>query len=1072
MNRTIRTSLSVIVSACVLAASSVASSRLNDWENEQVIGRAKLPARATSYSYNSVEDARSYDRSKAAMLSLDGEWKFHFAERIDDKAENFWQADADVSAWDDISVPSNWEMKGYGIPIYTNSVYPFPVKLPKIDTDNPVGTYVREFDLPKKWDGKRIILHFGGVSSAMTVWVNGEEVGYSQGSRLPAEFDVTEYVKAGKNRLAVQVIRWSDGSYLEDQDHWRMSGIHREVLVLAEPEISLSDFHVRTVFDRSLLDAKLQIRPEITVLNDANFKGWNLEAQLFAPDGGSIFEEPLSIDLKSIVKEQYPQRDNVPFALMEGEVKMPMKWSAEKPHLYTLVLSLKDKKGKLVEARSERVGFRKVELVKDGPLLINGEEVKLVGVNRHDHSATNGKAVTREEILEDVKLIKQLNFNSVRTSHYPNDPYFYELCDEYGLYVMDEANVESHGVKGQLANMPEWTYSILERVVRMIERDKNHPSIISWSFGNESGTGPGFAAAAGWTKDFDPTRFIHYEGAQGDPNHPAYVAPALKKNMVESINGLEAFATMANPTDPAFVDVISRMYPRLDDFEDLARSPYIDRPILTCEYAHSMGNSLGNLKEYWDLMYSYPNLIGGYIWDWIDQGVEKIGPDGKMFYAYGGDFGDKPNSSNFCINGVVASDRSLKPQSWECKYVFQPIIFDEVDLSSGTVSLLSRFNFTNLNEYEVRWAVSENGDVIEEGSLGSLDLAPDGVLRVEVPYSKIKPKAGIEYFLRMSVHSKEDSLWADAGFELAKEQFALPVSKIASNSDQGKGKIAFEEKGGRILVSGKNFELGVDKSTGWLGSYRLDGEKIITEEMKPNFWRPLNDNEVWGWKPHKHNAVWDGLADRMETVSVDVSKRSSGSVEVVSKKRYKDAVDLTISYTVSANGSVHVNMDLDADETLPNLLRVGMAMGVASDYDKMTFFGKGPWENYIDRVQSAEVGVYSGSVADFIVEYVRPQENGNRTGVRWLCLEDSEDGEVRIDGDQHLSVSVWPWSAENLHEAKHPYDLVYQGYNTVNIDLVQAGVGGNDSWSPKSQAIEKYRIPSGKYEYGFTMSFQ
>lgn len=1069
MIRKFRKSLVIAFLAVVSVAPQLQARGLNDWENEQVIGRDKLPARATSYSYSSVEDALSRVREKASMISLDGDWKFHFAERIDDRAVDFYEKGADLSEWDTISVPSNWEMKGYGVPIYTNSVYPFPIDIPNISTDNPVGTYARTFEVPSDWGDKKVILHFGGVSSAFTLWVNGEEAGYSQGSRLPSEFDVTDLVQAGENSLAVQVIRWSDGSYLEDQDHWRMSGIHREVLLLGEPQVALNDFHVRTKFDRNLHNAMLQIRPEIALLNKANFKGWSLEAQLYSPSGEVVLAEPLKISVKEIVKEAYPQRDNVAFAMMEAEVTMPQKWSAEKPNLYTLVFSLKNGAGDLVEARSERIGFRDIKLVSDGPLLINGEEVKLIGVNRHDHSAKNGKAVTRAEILEDVKLMKQLNFNSVRTSHYPNDPYFYDLCDEYGLYVMDEANVESHGVKGLLANMPEWTNSILERVVRMIERDKNHASIISWSFGNESGTGPGFAAAAGWTKDFDPTRFIHYEGAQGDPNHPEYIPPASNKGKKESINGLEAFAKMANPTDPPFVDVISRMYPRLADFEALARSPYIDRPILTCEYAHSMGNSLGNLKEYWDLMYEYPNLIGGYIWDWIDQGVEKVGPDGEVFFAYGGDFGDTPNSSNFCINGVIASDRSFKPQSWECKYVFQPIIFEGVDLEKGRVSILSRFNFTNLNEYELRWSVSENGAVVEGGVLPTIDLAAGASTQIEVPFSKIDAKAGAEYFLRLSVHLKKAALWAEAEFEVAKEQFVLPFAGEAIVRSS-KGTAAFEETDEAFLVTGKSFAVSIDKSSGWLNSAEVKERKIIVEEVKPNFWRPLNDNDAWGWQPNKTNAIWDGLADKMETVSVEAKALESGEVQVIAKKKHNDLVSLEMRYTISGAGAIHVEMRLQADESLPNLLRVGMSMGVPSEFGELSYFGYGPWENYTDRVQSAEVGVYKGPVSDFVVDYVRPQENGNRTGVRWLSLASSRGDAVKFVGDQHLSVSVWPWSAQNIYEAGHPYDLQEQGYYTVNIDLVQAGVGGNDSWSPKSQAIEKYRVEAGSYQYGFTLS--
>ena len=744
----------IILVLCLFASTLFAQT--NIWEDPAYIAKNKLPGRATSYSYKSADDALKSDRETSRMISLNGTWKFNFVEKSEDRPQDFYKQD--VSGWDDIEVPSNWEMEGYGTPIYVNAGYPFRPQLPAeaqedptawykknydvpeglsteelyrrfytevasklvpeppfITRDNPVGSFVRSFTIPEDWNDKKIVLHFGGVSSAMFVYVNEQKVGYSQDSRLPAEFDITEFVKPGENKVAVQVFRWCDGSYLEDQDHWRMSGIHREVMVMAQPKVAIEDFFVRTRLDANYQDALLQIRPTLTRGAGVDSKGWTLEAELYCPQNNKVLTEPITKDVNAIIYEAYPQRDNVYFGLLEEKITSPELWSAEKPTLYTVVLSLKDADGNVVEARSAKIGFREIE-TKNGQLYVNGKSIKLYGVNRHDHDHKRGKSVTCEDMENDVLLMKRFNFNAVRTSHYPNDPYFYDMCDKYGIYVLDEANIETHGLMGYLTNQSEWHMAFQDRVVRMVERDKNHPSIIGWSLGNESGSGPNHAGAAGWVKEFDPTRFIHYEGAQGQPEHPDYTA-----------YGSEEFrkkGRTANPTDPLWVDVISRMYANLEDLEALAKSPYISRPIMECEYAHAMGNSLGNFQEYWDLMHSYPNLIGGFIWDWIDQGVLTTDENGKEFFAYGGDFGDQPNDNNFCMNGVIASDRTPKPQTWEAKYVMQPVQITAVDLKNGLVRMLSRFNFENLNAYKVSWTLNEDATEIQSGVLEGLSLNP------------------------------------------------------------------------------------------------------------------------------------------------------------------------------------------------------------------------------------------------------------------------------------------------------------------------------------------------------------
>lgn len=1046
------------------------ASEINDWENPDVIQINKMPARATAYSFNSEALALKGDREQANLLSLNGQWKFHFEADSANRPLDFYQSDFNSQGWDNITVPSNWELEGYGQPIYVNNPYPFPVNLPKIDRENAVGSYLKSFELPENWSDKQVVLHFGGVASAFYLWVNGEKVGYSQDSALPAEFDITDYVKKGKNDIAVQVFRWSDGSYLEDQDHWRLGGIQREVLLLAQPKVAINDFAVRTVLTDNYSKAKLQINPELTNLNKQNIKDWSLSAQLYDADNKPVLGNELDIKATKLSPVVYPQRDTFKFEVLEAQIDNPKLWTSETPYLYTLTLSLKNKQDKLVEARSVKVGFRDVKINDKGQLLINGQSIKLIGVNRHDHHVTKGKALNRADIRRDFELLKTFNFNSIRTAHYPNDPYVYQLADQYGIYVMDEANIESHGVGGKLANLPQWTNSIVQRVANMVMRDKNHPSIISWSFGNESGTGPGFAAASGWVKDFDPTRFIHYEGAQGDPNHPQY-SPLV--DLWNSAKGTR-HTPLANPTDPAFVDVISRMYPNLEDLKGLADSPYIDRPILMCEYAHAMGNSVGHLAEYWDMVWAHDNLIGGYIWDWIDQGLEKQDAQGNTFLAYGGDFGDKPNDSNFCINGIIDSYRNPKPPIEEAKYVFQPIKVTAVDLAQGKVNIKNRNFFVNLNKYDIRWSLSEDGKLIEQGELAQVDIAPQADKTVNVNFTKPSLKAGAKYWLRLSLHTRNDELWAKAGFELAKAQFELPFYQAKSQSKADYPSVQLEKSSTKVTVKNDNFSASFDPKTGYLTQYtsRASGKNqvLVESALTPNFWRPETDNDRLGWQTAKTLAYWKDAPQKLSLVNFEVNQTSEQQVKIVAQLQDKGKVDLTLNYLISGNGDVKVDFDFTADESLPSILRIGMTTNVSKKLINMSFLGKGPFENYIDRNQGAEMGVYSGLVEQFVHNYVRPQENGNHTDIDWLDLMDARGHGLVINGEQPLSMSVWPWSAQNLENSTHTNELVKQGAYTVNIDLIQAGVGGTDSWSAKAAPIDKYKIFPGHYQYSFTLS--
>ncbi|WP_290541143.1 glycoside hydrolase family 2 TIM barrel-domain containing protein [Alistipes sp.] len=971
-------------------------------------------------------------------------------------------------------MPSCWEMHGYGFPNYTNVRYPFPVNPPRICRNNPVGSYYREFDLLASWRDRDVTLHFGGVYSAYYVWVNGEYVGYAEDSALPSEFDVTRFLREGRNSVAVQVYKWADGSYLEDADHWRMAGIYREVFLMASPRVCIRDFGIRTRMINDYADGLLQIRPSLRNDVERDLTGWTLGAELFDAAGKTCLEAPWTLPAADIVTEVYPQRDNVYYPLMERLFRSPHRWTAETPYLYTLVLTLRDAQGAVVESRSVRVGFREVE-IRGEELLVNGVPVKLYGVNRHDHNARTGKTVSRADIEADIRLMKQYNFNSVRTSHYPNDPYLYDLCDAYGLYVIDEANVESHGVRGLLANDPAWITPFLERVTRMVVRDRNHPSVIGWSMGNESGCGPAFAAVSAWTKDTDPTRFIHYEGAQGRPEHPLYrpisrsQAAVATSEVVAAGETAARFAEMANPDDPAYVDILSRMYPTLEELEFLAEWPHISRPVLLCEYAHSMGNSTGGLNDYWTLIRRHRRLLGGHIWDWIDQGIERRDASGRICWAYGGDFEPEGevHDGNFCINGLLAPDRTVKPAMYECKHVFQPIAFESVDPAQGRIRVVNRNFFSSTNVYDYKWELRDESHVLQCGTLTVPPTAAGESVAVSVPCKPFRQIPGAEYWLRLSAHEAQERPYAEKGWEVAFDQLKISVLHPL-RCDLPQGRVAVCEYADSLRFTSGATEIVIDRSSGYLTSCSFDGSPVICGPLKPDFWRAATDNDRRGWKTDVLLDFWKHAEKWMKINDLTVSKES-GRVVVTVGKSIPDTLSLTLTYTIGGGGIVEVGYALrHLHPQLPEMLRVGMQTQCRGDYDRMTFYGRGPHENYSDRCLSAFVSVYDGCVDDFCYEYVRPQENGNRTGVRWLCLRNAAGRGVQFIGRQPLGIAVRRCSPEALEEAAHASETEYSPDRmTVNIDLAQAGVGGTDSWSIKARPERPYRLCEKEYNYGF-----
>ena len=1037
------------------------------WEDPLVSGINRDQSRATAYSFSNVNDAITCDREKTSRrISLNGDWDFSFALKPDDAPKYFYKSR--VSGWKKIEVPSNWEMKGYDKPIYKSAVYPFrPVNPPHVPMDyNGVGCYQRTFTVPQDWKNMNVTLHFGGVSSGFKVWVNGKFLGYGEDSFLPSEFNVTPYLQPGENIISVWVIRWSDGTFLEDQDHWRMSGIHREVMLLAEPKLRIADFFYQTKLDKDYKDALLSIRPRIENLTGKDVIGYKIKARLFNKDNKDVFEKPLERSVESIINEIYPRLDNVKFGLLESKLKNPDKWSDEIPNLYTLVLSLEDSVGNILEAKSCKVGFRSIEFSKEnGKLLINGKVTYLYGVNRPDHDPVKGFALSRDIILTDVQTIKRFNFNCIRTSHYPMDPYLYDLCDQYGILVIDEANLETHGLGSKLSNDPQWTSAYLDRATRMVMRDKNHPSIIIWSLGNEAGRGPNHSAMSGWIHDFDITRPVHYEPAQGNPRLEGYIDPTdpnyLKSN--------DHSHRIQNPKDEPYVDIVSRMYPSTYTPKLLAEQNNGDsRPIFFVEYSHAMGNSNGNLKEFWDLFRSTPRIIGGAIWEFKDQGLLKKDSAGTEFYAYGGDYGEK-YFDNFTIKGVVASDGRPKAAMYECKRVFQGAQCELIDASKGLIKITNRNAVRSLGHYAVTLNVRKDGEIISAKELPRIDLAAGRDSIINISSYLPKMTAGYEYLADIHFTLSHDEAWAPKGFEVASNQFVL--TGLAKNyyTEKITAKLSMKESANSYVFTGNNFSITLNKTHGALTSYLFDGKEQIFKPLLPHFTRPLTDNDRRGWKSFKKLKQWYEADLKLVNTSLGKYDGMNGSGIVISSQYslINDSASVKVNYYISANGVVKVEYSLNVKPGLPNIPKVGMQTGIERSYENIAWYGRGAMENYIDRRYGFDAGIYSQPLNDFMENYAVPQENGNRTDVRWMFLSNKKDEGLLIVADSLLSMSASPYTDENVENAKHTNKLKDAGYIRLNIDLVQMGVGGNDSWSDVAAPLDQYQIPAKDYQYSF-----
>ena len=1017
------------------------SAQTPDWENPSVFAVNKEAPRATSLPYNNEQLAVNdvYEQSPY-YLSLNGTWKFRWVKIPAERPVDFYMENYNTSDWDDIKVPGNWELQGYGIPIYTNVTYPHPKNPPFIPhNDNPVGSYKRSFDLPASWDGRRIYLHFEAGTSAMYIWVNGQKVGYSQVTKSPAEFDITAYVKPGKNQVAVEVYRWSDGSYLEDQDFWRLSGIDRSVYLYSTDQVRIKDYFALADLDRSYKNGMLNVTVDLKNYKQQMESGV-LHLSLLDQKGKSVVQlsKPVQVGAGEVTKVSFSRN-----------VSSPALWSNETPVLYTVLLTLKDKSGRIIETTSCKTGFRKVE-IKDAQLMLNGKPLLVRGVNLHEHNQYTGHYVDKETMLEDIRMMKRFNVNAVRMSHYPQSPLWYKLCDQYGLLICDEANIETHGMGAELqgwfdksvhpAYLPQWAPAHKDRVERLVERDKNHPCVILWSLGNECGNGPVFHEMYQWVKQRDASRPVQFEQAGEQEN----------------------------------TDIVCPMYPSMRYMKEYAARTDVKRPFIMCEYAHAMGNSTGNFQEYFDVIATSKHMQGGFIWDWVDQGLATKDENGRFYWAYGGDFGSAhyPNEENFCTNGLVFPDRTPHPGLFEVKKVYQDILFKAKDVENGSLIIQNRFLYTDLKNYNFKWELLKNGDVAASGTL-QVSLPAGSSKEVKLPLPALQQESGAEYLLNVYAYAKYPSEMIPEGHEVAREQFVLNGNSYFAGQKSTTGAIDMKEENNVLFFTCGDVRISFNKRNGELNGYRYQDKMLLGHAPQPQFWRAPTDNDFGNRMGILCN-VWRTAGQNKEFKGMNV-ERKDGAVTLTSIYYLRDvASDYTVKYTVYADGRVEVNGSWKAGNiALPEIPRFGMQMTLAQEFDQFSWYGRGPWENYSDRNTASFIGKYTSTVDEQYVAYIRPQENGNKTDVRWLTLTNKEGFGLRIDGLQPLSVSAlrnYPedFDAGLTKSQRHINDINPRKAVVLHVDLAQRGVGGDNSWGMYPH--EPYLLKAKEYTYGYVIS--
>ncbi|CAG5071613.1 Beta-galactosidase [Dyadobacter sp. CECT 9623] len=1031
----------------IFTALTAHSQAIPEWQDPQVISINTERPHADFIPYPNEKTALAGDRKAALMQSLNGNWKFKWASHPSKAQLDFYNPNISDAAWETIPVPSNWQVFGaregrkYDRPIFSNVKHPFKAMPPRITADtNAVGMYRTTFNITPENKDKQLFLHFGGVQSACYVWLNGVAIGYHEDGMTPFEFDVTDDIKPGLNHLAVEVINWSDGSYLEDQDYWRLSGIFRDVNLLILPKVMLTDYSVRTILDQNHEHATLKLNAYVKNYSPQTIHAHQVLFTLYDAN-------------KTVVTTPVSQMVGALETGKEGAVRVdipitaPVKWNAETPYLYTLTVQLMNSDGKVLETASQKVGFRDVK-IKGGQLLVNGKAITIKGVNRHEFDPETGRVISRESMIRDITLMKQHNINAVRTSHYPNTSEWYELCDQYGLYVMDEANIESHELWRQnviLADNPQWKAAFIARGNAMVERDKNHPSVIIWSLGNESGMGQNFTAMADFIRLADPSRPIHYEGRED-----------------------------YKPTTLSNFDIISVMYPSTQDMIELVKKDKT-RPLIVCEYAHGMGNSIGNLQEYWNVIEKSPTMQGGFIWDWVDQGLQLKRPDGTTYWDYF-NYIDGANAGD----GLVNPDRTPQPELNEVKKVYQYVKFEMPDTlrpGQNQIAISNRFDFQSLNGFDLVWTLQENGKTIGKGgTITNLSIAAGQKQQLNIPYelpSGQKPNA--EYFLNLSIRLKDATAWAPKGHEIAWHQVPVvrPAQALPNLSLYNTKPLRVVQlSSGRVQISGDDFSVTFDKSAGRIISFKNKKEEMMDLGAHPNFWRVPTDNDEGGGA-ESYASSWRAAGmDTLEITSSDIkTQRLTAQAYRITLsqtlKSLKGEMAVQSVYIVYSSGDIHVQNSFTPSGEWPPLAKVGMQFQMPATFTKTQWYGNGPHETYADRKTSGKIGIYAGTVADQHFPYITPQENGNKTDVRWASVTNAEGTGILAASDSAFNFNVHDYTDKDLLAAKQRAATLVRGATVVNIDLAQMGLGGDDSWSPRVH--EAYLLPAKTYAYSFRL---
>lgn len=1006
--------ITLLVSFLAILSTTVAQS-FNEWKDPGLNEVNRLPMHSHYFAYESIDLAKKGNKEVSAhFIPLNGNWKFNWVENADQRPVDFFKSDFDDTKWVDFPVPGNWELNGYGDPVYVNAGYPwrnfFKPEPPLIPVqNNHVGSYRREIEISKEWKNKQIIAHFGAVSSNMYLWVNGQFVGYSEDSKLSAEFDITRYVKPGKNLIAFQVFRWCDGSYLEDQDFWRLSGVARDCYLYARNEKKIEDIRVISDLDESYVNGKLKVN----IHTESNL---NIQVELQDKEGKSLYRN----------KIKTTNGNNQ----IDIQISNPLKWTAETPNLYTLFVSSTD--GEDEEVIPIKTGFRKIE-IQNSQLLVNGQAVLFKGVNRHEMDPDEGYVVSKERMLRDIKVMKELNINAVRTCHYPDDPYWYELCDQYGLYMVAEANLETHGMgygEKTLAKDPQYALAHLERNQRNVQRNYNFPSIIFWSLGNEAGFGPNFEAAYKWIKKEDESRPVQYEQARTNE----------------------------------FTDIYCPMYLGYASAEKYAIGS-IEKPLIQCEYAHAMGNSMGGFKEYWDLTRKYPKYQGGFIWDFADQSLRKKNNNGQTIFAYGGDYNQVDASdNNFLNNGVVNPDRKYNPHAYEVQYFYQNIWVEAIDSRAGRFKITNENFFTDLGNIALEWVIKSNGETIAKSSIKEdkvLDIAPQQSKEIQLKLpdlSKFEGEKTIEFYFKLI--KATDLL--ESGWNIAKAQFILENYKFpeldefkASKENHWEDEILDNE----LRITKDNFSLTFDNKTGWLKKYSYGGIESIN--FKPNFWRAPTDND-FGANLQNKWSVWKNPTYELKTVNI---KKGTNLQITFNYQINETKAGLNMIYLVGTKGELQITQEMIADTSahVSNLFRFGLSLEMAQSYNRLEFYGRGPYENYMDRNNSSFLGRYIQKVDDQFYSYIRPQENGYKTDVRYLQILNDAGKGFQFTSNESLGFSALHYSQESLDDGKSKdqrhSELVEKGDKVyLNIDKTQTGLGCVTSWGalPLLKYITKY----------------